>query len=191
MRFYDVDSGAIRINGEDIRSMDTKYLREKFGVVFQNDFISTDTIYENIRFGRELDENSVKVAAEYAMAANFISEKPEGYKTIVAVRGADLSGGQKQRLLIARALAAHPEILVLDDSSSALDYKTDASIRKELKEHFKETTTILIAQRISSIMTADSIIVMEDGQIVGVGTHEELISSCDIYKEIAESQMGE
>lgn len=191
MRFYDVNKGAIRINGEDIRSMDIKTLREKFGVVFQNDFISNDTIYENIRFGRELKEEDVKAAADYANASEYISEKPKGFDTVVAIRGADLSGGQKQRLLIARAMAAHPEILVLDDSSSALDYKTDASVRKELREHFKETTTIMIAQRISSIMSADAICVMEDGNIVGYGTHEELINSCDIYKEIAESQMSE
>lgn len=191
MRFYDVDQGAIRINGEDIRSMDIKALREKFGVVFQNDFISNDTIYENIRFGREITEEDVKKAANIANASEFISGKSGGFQSVVAIRGADLSGGQKQRLLIARALAAHPEILVLDDSSSALDYKTDASIRKELREHFKETTTILIAQRISSIMAADAICVMEDGNVVGYGTHEELINSCDIYKEIAESQMSE
>lgn len=191
MRFYDVDQGAIRINGEDIRSMDIKALREKFGVVFQNDFISNDTIYENIRFGREIAEEDVKKAANIANASEFISGKSGGFQSVVAIRGADLSGGQKQRLLIARALAAHPEILVLDDSSSALDYKTDASIRKELREHFKETTTILIAQRISSIMAADAICVMEDGNVVGYGTHEELINSCDIYKEIAESQMSE
>ncbi|WP_066714613.1 ABC transporter ATP-binding protein [Clostridium sp. Marseille-P299] len=191
MRFYDVNEGAIRINGEDIRSMDIKKLREKFGVVFQNDFISNDTIFENIRFGRDLKEEDVKVAADYANASEYISEKPKGFDTVVAIRGADLSGGQKQRLLIARAMAAHPEILILDDSSSALDYKTDAAVRKELREHFKETTTIMIAQRISSIMSADAICVMEDGNIVGYGTHEELINSCDIYKEIAESQMSE
>lgn len=191
MRFYDVDQGAIRINGEDIRSIDTKFLREKFGVVFQNDFISTDTIFENIRFGREIDADAVKSAAKYAKALDYINEKPEGFETLVAVRGADLSGGQKQRLLIARALAAHPEILILDDSSSALDYKTDASLRKELKEHFKETTTIMIAQRISSIMSANAICVLEDGAIVGYGTHEELMKNCDIYREIAESQMSE
>lgn len=191
MRFYDVDSGAIFINGQDIRSMDTKSLREKFGVVFQNDFISTETIYENIRFGRELERNQVEAAASYAMAEEFIKGKPQGFDTKVAVRGADLSGGQKQRLLIARALAAHPEILILDDSSSALDYKTDAALRKNIRQDFKDTTTIMIAQRISSIMQADHICVLEDGYIVGFGTHEELMESCDIYNEISRSQMGE
>lgn len=191
MRFYDVDSGSIRIGGKDIRSIDMKTLREKFGVVFQNDYISTSTIYSNIRFGRTLEEEEVTAAAGYAMAADFIAEKPEGFDTVVAVRGADLSGGQKQRLLIARALAAHPDILILDDSSSALDYKTDAMLRKEIREHFQDTTTIMIAQRISSIMSANQICVLEEGKIVGLGTHEELMASCDIYREIADSQMSE
>lgn len=191
MRFYDVDQGAIRINGQDVRSIDMKILRKKFGVVFQNDFISTDTLFENIRFGRDISETEIKAAADYAMATEFIEGKTDGFQTKVAVRGADLSGGQKQRLLISRALAAHPEILILDDSSSALDYKTDASLRKELQNHFKETTTIMIAQRISSIMSADHICVLEDGEIVGYGTHQELIESCDIYREISESQLEE
>lgn len=191
MRFYDVDSGAIYIDGQDIRSIETKELREKFGVVFQNDFISTDTIYENIKFGRNLEKADVEAAADYAMARDFIEGKASGFETKVAVRGADLSGGQKQRMIIARALAAHPEILILDDSSSALDYKTDAALRKNLREHFQETTTIMIAQRISFIMQADHICVLEDGEIVGYGTHEELIESCDIYNEISKSQMGE
>lgn len=191
MRFYDVNQGAIKINGQDVRAIDMKVLREKFGVVFQNDFISTDTIFENIRFGRDISEAKIKAAAEYAMATEFIEGKTEGFQTKVAVRGADLSGGQKQRLLISRALAAYPEILILDDSSSALDYKTDASLRKELQNHFKETTTIMIAQRISSIMSADHICVLEDGEIVGYGTHQELIESCDIYREISESQLEE
>lgn len=191
MRFYDVDQGAIRINGQDVRSIDMKVLRGKFGVVFQNDFISTDTLFENIRFGRDISEIEIKAAAKYAMATEFIEGKADGFQTKVAVRGADLSGGQKQRLLISRALASHPEILILDDSSSALDYKTDASLRKELENHFKETTTIMIAQRISSIMSADHICVLEDGEIVGYGTHQELIESCDIYREISESQLEE
>lgn len=191
MRFYDVDEGAVYIDGQDVRSIDMKKLREKFGVVFQNDFISTDTIYENIRFGRNLDDKAIKLAAKYAMATEFIEGKEEGFNTKVAVRGADLSGGQKQRMLISRAIAAHPEILILDDSSSALDYKTDAELRKNLMEHFKDTTTIMIAQRISSIIHADHICVLEDGYVVGYGTHEELIETCDIYKEINKSQMGE
>ena len=120
-----------------------------------------------------------------------MEEKGRGYENQVNIRGANLSGGQKQRILIARALAAHPDILILDDSSSALDYKTDAMLRKELKEHFADTTTIIVAQRISSVMHADQILVLEEGQMLGLGTHEELMESCDIYREIAASQMGE
>lgn len=191
MRFYDVGKGAIYINGEDIRSLEIRSLREKFGVVFQNDFISSDTIYENIRFGRKIGKSQVEDAAENAMAAEFISGKAEGFKTKLAARGTDLSGGQKQRLLIARALAAHPEILILDDSSSALDYKTDAALRKNLRENFQNTTSIIIAQRISSIMQADKICVMEDGAVVGYGTHEELMKNCEIYNEISKSQLDE
>lgn len=191
MRFYDVDSGAIYIDGEDIRSIDTKLLREKFGVVFQNDFISTDTIYENIRFGRNIEKNMIELATNYAMVSQFINEKSKGFDTNLAVRGANLSGGQKQRILIARALSAKPQILILDDSSSALDYKTDSILRKNIREHLEDTTTIMIAQRISSIMKADHICVLEDGCIVGYGTHDELIKSCDIYNEIKKSQMGE
>lgn len=191
MRFYDVDSGAIRINGKDVRSFERKELLQKFGVVFQNDFISADTIWENIRFGREIEDDDIMDAASYAKAINFIQDKPDGFKTVLAIKGANLSGGQKQRVLIARALAGNPEILILDDSSSALDYKTDAALRKELRNNFSDTCTIMIAQRVSSIMYADHIMVLDEGKIVGYGTHEELKESCSIYREISQSQMGE
>ncbi len=191
MRFYDVDSGAIRINGQDVRSIERKELMQKFGVVFQNDFISADTIFENIRFGREMEEDEIMEAASYAKALSFIQEKPEGFQSVLAIKGANLSGGQKQRVLIARALAGSPEILILDDSSSALDYKTDAALRKELRNNFPETSTIMIAQRVSSIMYADHIMVLDEGRIVGYGNHKELIENCSIYREISQSQMGE
>lgn len=191
MRFYDVDSGAIRINGKDVRSFERKELMQKFGVVFQNDFISADTIWENIRFGREIEDDDIMDAASYAKALNFIQDKPNGFRTVLAIKGANLSGGQKQRVLIARALAGNPEILILDDSSSALDYKTDAALRKELRNNFSDTCTIMIAQRVSSIMYADHIMVLDEGKIVGYGTHEELKESCSIYREISQSQMGE
>lgn len=191
MRFYDVDSGAIRINGKDVRSFERKELLQKFGVVFQNDFISADTIWENIRFGREIEDDDIMDAASYAKAINFIQDKPDGFRTVLAIKGANLSGGQKQRVLIARALAGNPEILILDDSSSALDYKTDAALRKELRNNFSDTCTIMIAQRVSSIMYADHIMVLDEGKIVGYGTHEELKESCSIYREISQSQMGE
>lgn len=191
MRFYDVDAGAIRINGQDVRAIERKELMQKFGVVFQNDFISADTIFENIRFGREMEEDEIMEAASYAKALSFIEDKPEGFQSVLAIKGANLSGGQKQRVLIARALAGGPEILILDDSSSALDYKTDAALRKELRNNFQETTTIMIAQRVSSIMYADHIMVLDEGRIVGYGSHKELKESCSIYSEISQSQMGE
>jgi ATP-binding cassette subfamily B protein len=191
MRFYDVDSGAIRINGRDVRSIERKELMQKFGVVFQNDFISADTIWENIRFGREMEDDDIMEAASYAKALSFIQDKPDGFQSVLAIKGANLSGGQKQRVLIARALAGSPEILILDDSSSALDYKTDAALRKELRSNFTETSTIMIAQRVSSIMYADHIMVLDEGEIVGYGNHKELKEGCSIYREISQSQMGD
>ncbi len=190
MRFYDVDNGSIRIDGNDIRSFDVKDLRKMFGVVFQNDTIFTDTIYENINFGRDLSEEEIMKAAEVAQAKEFILKEPEGIQTMLTPKGTNISGGQKQRLLIARALANHPDILILDDSSSALDYKTDATLRKDLKEHFQTTTNIIVAQRISSIMNCDSILVIEEGKMIGYGTHEELLNSVSVYQEIYHSQMG-
>ena len=189
MRFYDVDQGVIRIDGRDIRTVPLKTLRKKFGTVFQNDVIFEDTILENIKMGRKLSEEEVNDAILYARASEFVNEKG-GLDEELDIRGANLSGGQKQRLLIARALAAHPEILILDDSSSALDYKTDAALRKELREHFADTTCIVIAQRISSVMNADHIMVMDEGRMIGYGSHRDLMESCEIYREISSSQLG-
>lgn len=188
MRFYDVDKGAVRIDGRDVRTMGHKELRRRFGIVLQNDTIFEDTIMENISMGRELDSQAVMEAALYARAGEFVKEKG-GLLTKLDIRGANLSGGQKQRILIARALAAHPDILILDDSSSALDYKTDAALRKELREHFAQTTCVIITQRISSIMAADHIMVLDEGQIIGYGSHGQLMESCEIYREIGKSQM--
>ncbi len=190
MRFYDPDSGTISINGEDVRSIDAKRLHDMFGVAFQNDFIIADTIRENIDFGRGLSDEQIERAAEAAQASDFIAEKEGGYDYLLTVKGANLSGGQKQRLLIARALAASPDILVLDDSSSALDYKTDAKLRQAIAARYSDLTTIIIAQRISSIKHADRIIMMEDGKVLGYGTHEELLKSTPAYREISEAQMG-
>ena len=189
MRLYDVDRGSVMIDGKDIRRMDYHELRRKFGVVFQNDVIFEDSIQENIRVGRALTEEQVQEALLYAKAKEFVEGKG-GVTERLDIRGANLSGGQKQRILIARALAAHPEILILDDSSSALDYKTDAALRKELREHFTETSCIVVAQRISSVMSADHILVLEDGREIGYGTHDELMEHCQVYREIADSQMG-
>ena len=191
MRFYDPDQGQILIDGRDVRTIPPEELRPKFGVVFQNDFVAEGTIADNIRFFRPLTDEALSRAAEDAQALEFIQSKPGGMHAPVAVRGNNLSGGQKQRLLIARALAGAPEILVLDDASSALDYRTDARLRRALRSGYREVTTILVAQRVSSIRHCDHILVLSDGQVIGSGTHRELLESCEEYREIARTQMGE
>lgn len=191
MRLMDVDEGRVLIGGRDVRSFEKEELRSRFGVVFQNDTIFEDTIYENVRMGRQLDREEIVQALSYAQAEEFTQEKERSEGGMLDIRGANLSGGQKQRVLIARALAARPEILILDDSSSALDYRTDAMLRRQLKENFSGTTTILIAQRISSVMHADHILVLEDGEMIGYGTHEELLMGCAVYREISRSQTGD
>jgi len=191
MRFYDVTEGQILIDGTDIREIPLTTLRERFGVVFQNDVVFADTLRENIAFGRRMTDEEVKLAAEHALAAGFIEGKEERYLHKAAIKGADLSGGQRQRLLVTRALAGKPEVLLLDDASSALDYRTDAEIRKNVREQYGETTTILVAQRASSVMQMTNILVLEDGECIGYGTHEELMEQCEIYREIAEQQMGD
>ena len=190
MRYYDVSEGAIEIDGVDIRDYATSDLRAKFGVVFQNDTLFKDTIRENIRLGRPISDEKLTEAARRAQALDFINEQG-GLDAPVAIKGANLSGGQKQRLLIARALAGEPEILILDDSSSALDYKTDARLREEIRQHHGGATKIIVAQRISSIMHAEKILVMENGNVIAMGTHEELMRTCPLYREIGLSQIGE
>ncbi len=190
MRFYDVGTGTVSIGGRSVNSYTREELSSLFGVVFQNDFIFADTVYENISFARDIPEDEVRRAAKIAQAAEFIEALPDGYSHVLAPGGTNLSGGQRQRLLVARALAARPPILVLDDSSSALDYKTDANLRRALKEELSGTTVITVAQRVSSVMSSDVILVLEDGKIIGSGTHEELLISCPEYKEISDSQMG-
>ncbi len=190
MRFYDVGNGEIRINGRDIRSYTRKELRSMFGIAMQNDFLFADTIEENISFGRELSHEAVVRAAKLAQADDFISRFPEGYSHVIAQKGQDLSGGQRQRLFIARALAAEPDILILDDSSSALDYKTDAALRHAISEELSGKTVITVAQRVSSVKDCDLILVLDNGKIIGRGTHGELLESCQEYKEISDSQMG-
>lgn len=191
LRFYDADQGEIRIDGKRIDTIPYPELRGMFGVVFQNDYLMAASMEENIDFFRGLSEEQIGEAALHAQAEQFIREKEGNMDARVAVRGNNLSGGQKQRIMIARALAAKPRILVLDDASSALDYKTDARLRKELHTHFRDTTTITIAQRISSIQGADHILVLEDGKCIGYGSHRELLESCREYQLIYELQMGE
>ncbi len=190
MRFYDADSGTVRINGRDVRSYTSEELSAMFGVVFQNDFIYADTIEENIRFGRDIPSEDIIEAAKTAQAHDFISSFAEGYAHPVSTGGTNLSGGQRQRLLISRAIAAKPEILILDDSSSALDYKTDANLRAALGKSLPDSTVITVAQRVSSVKSCDLILVIEDGAIIGSGKHEELLKDCPEYKEISDSQMG-
>ena len=190
MGFYMPVEGSVRVAGKETGDYEPDALRRKFGTAFQNDIIFQDTLRENIDFGRGLTEEALRKAAGTAMILDFIDSLPEGLDHQAAIRGADLSGGQKQRILIARALAANPEILVLDDSSSALDYQTDASMRQAVSRNYPGTTTVLIAQRISSVMNMTHILVMDDGKCIGYGTHEELLKTCAPYREIYEVQMG-
>lgn len=190
IRFYDPDKGTVLVDGRDVRCIPREELCKKFGIAFQNDFIMANSIFENISFGRELTEEQVNRAIVLAQAKQMIDELPEGTGYRLTARGTNISGGQKQRMLIARAVAAEPEILILDDSSSALDYKTDASLRKALHSSLPDTTTVIIAQRISSIMNADLILVLDEGRIIGRGRHSELMESCPEYKLIADTQMG-
>lgn len=191
MRFYDPDKGQVLIDGRDVRTIPPEELRPKFGVVFQNDFVAEGTIADNICFFRPLSDEALTRAAEDAQALEFIENKSGKMNAPVAVRGNNLSGGQKQRLLIARALAGAPEILVLDDASSALDYRTDARLRRALRTNYRDVTTILVAQRISSIRHCDHILVLSDGQVIGSGAHQELMETCEEYRMIARTQMGE
>ena len=190
LRLYDPDSGSIHIDGQDIRTLDSDTLRKKFGIVFQNDFLAEGTIADNIRFFRDLDDKALETAARDAQA-EFIAEKEGGMDAEVVVRGNNLSGGQKQRLLIARALAANPEILILDDASSALDYRTDAELRRALRQNHRHTTTVLVAQRVSSLRHADLILVLDDGCVIGAGDHRTLMDTCESYRHIALTQMGD
>ncbi|MCI6817169.1 MAG: ABC transporter ATP-binding protein/permease [Clostridium sp.] len=190
IRFYDPDKGTVLVDGRDVRCISREELCKKFGIAFQNDFIMANSIFENISFGRDLTEEQVNRAIVLAQAKQMIDELPEGTGYRLTARGTNISGGQKQRMLIARAVAAEPEILILDDSSSALDYKTDASLRKALHSSLPDTTTVIIAQRVSSIMNADLILVLDEGSIIGRGRHSELMESCPEYKLIADTQMG-
>ena len=188
--FYDLDSGSIYIDGQDIYSIDKKALHAMFGTVMQNDFISADTVAENIRFGRDISDEDVMRAAALAQASDFIEGFAEGYERLLTAKGTNVSGGQRQRILIARALAGKPKILVLDDASSALDYKTDANLRRAIREGMQDTTTVVVAQRVSSVKHADHILVLDHGCVIGAGKHEELLLTCPAYKEISDSQMG-
>ncbi len=190
-RFYDVTSGSIKLDGHDVREYKTEDLRDAIGYVPQKGILFSGTIESNIKFSDEntSDENMER-AAEIAQATEFIDEKEEKYKSRIAQGGSNVSGGQKQRLQIARAIAKDPKVYIFDDSFSALDMKTDAKLREELKSVTGDATVIIVAQRISTILHADQILVLEDGKIVGKGTHEELLKNCDVYEQIARSQLS-
>lgn len=191
-RFYDIDSGSILVDGVDIRQMEQKNLRNKIGFVPQKAVLFTGTIAENIRYGKEdATDEEVRLAAEVAQATDFILNMKDGFDSVIAQGGTNVSGGQKQRLSIARALVRRPEIYLFDDSFSALDFKTDAKLRSALKDETTTSTLIIVAQRVSTIVDADQIIVLDKGRIAGVGKHGELLKTCEVYREIVYSQLSE
>ena len=191
-RFYDVTGGCVKIDGVDVRDMTQKDLRDRLGYVPQKGVLFSGTVDSNIRYGKtEISKDKVKKAAEVAQATEFIEAKPKQYVSPIAQGGSNVSGGQKQRLSIARAIAKEPEIFIFDDSFSALDFKTDSVLRKALKEYTKDATTVIVAQRISTIVHADQIIVLDEGKMAGIGTHKELMENCEVYRQIAMSQLSE
>ena len=191
-RFYDATQGTVKVDGVDVRKMTQHQLRECLGYVPQKGVLFSGTIDSNIRYGKEdISSEEVQQAAQIAQATEFIDTKPEKYNSPIAQGGTNVSGGQKQRLSIARAIAKKPEIFIFDDSFSALDFKTDSNLRKALKESTKDATTIIVAQRISTILNADQIIVLDEGRMAGIGTHKELMKNCEVYRQIAMSQLSE
>ena len=191
-RFFDVTEGEILLDGTDIREMDLKDLRERLGYVPQKGVLFSGTIDSNLRFGcDDAPEEQIRKAAEIAQATEFIEQKPERFQSHISQGGSNVSGGQKQRLSIARAIAKNPELYIFDDSFSALDFKTDAALRKALKASTKDATTLIVAQRISTIIHADQILVLDEGRIAGKGTHKELLKNCEVYRQIATSQLSE
>jgi len=191
-RFYDVSKGSISINGVDIRNISQEELRNMIGLVPQKAILFTGTIAENISFGNNtLNIDEIKRAAKIAQAARFIERMPNGYNSLIAQGGTNLSGGEKQRMSIARAIARHPDIFIFDDSFSALDFKTEAGLREALKDEIKDKTVLIVAQRVTTVMGADQIIVLDKGEIVGIGKHHELIKTSPVYKEIVVSQLAE
>jgi ATP-binding cassette subfamily B protein len=191
-RFYDVDSGKVMVDGVDVRELAQEDLRSRIGFVPQKAVLFTGTVADNIRYGnREAADVDVAQAATVAQAAEFIESMPDGYATMLSEGGLNLSGGQKQRLAMARALVRRPGIYVFDDSFSALDFTTDAKLRTALRGETRDATVIIVAQRVGSIMNADRIIVLDEGRVAGIGTHKELMDTCDVYREIVYSQLSE
>lgn len=191
-RFYDVTEGKITIDGKDIREVSQHDLRDRLGYVPQKGVLFSGDIASNILYGNpDGSEAEMEEAAQIAQAEEFISHKKKKYHSPIAQGGSNVSGGQKQRLSIARAIAKHPDIYIFDDSFSALDYKTDVTLRQALKQKTKDSTVIIVAQRISTILHAEQIIVLDDGKVAGIGTHKELLKNCETYYQIAASQLSE
>jgi ATP-binding cassette subfamily B protein len=190
-RFYDATGGEILINGVNVKDVSQHELREKIGYVPQKGVLFSGTIESNLKYGKkDATESEIEKAAAIAQATEFINSKPESFKTEISQGGTNVSGGQKQRLSIARAIAKDPEIYIFDDSFSALDFKTDAALRKALKNETSNSTVFIVAQRISTILNAEQIIVLDEGKVVGVGNHKELLNNCEVYKQIALSQLS-
>ena len=191
-RFYDVSEGEITLDGVDIRDVAQHELRDKVGYVPQKGVLFSGDIASNIMYGNpDGGEAQMIEAAEIAQATDFINEKSQKYESNISQGGANVSGGQKQRLSIARAIAKHPDLFIFDDSFSALDYKTDVTLRRALKEKTAESTVLIVAQRISTILHAEQIIVLDEGQVAGIGTHQQLLKNCEVYQQIAASQLSE
>ena len=189
-RFYDATEGTITLDGVDVRNMKLTELRDQMGYVPQKAVLFSGTIASNIKYAGNVSDEQMVHAAEIAQSADFIEEKPEKYNSPIAQGGSNVSGGQKQRLSIARAVASNPKVYLFDDSFSALDYQTDVNLRKALAEHAQNAAVIIVGQRIATVMHADTIIVLKDGEVDGMGTHEQLLNSCETYREIATSQLS-
>jgi ATP-binding cassette subfamily B protein len=191
-RFYDIQEGSIQVDGVDVREMSQEELRAKLGFVPQQAVLFTGTVADNIRYGKDdATQEEIEHAAATAQALDFITAMKDGFNSTVSQGGTNLSGGQKQRIAIARALVRKPEVYIFDDSFSALDFKTDAKLRRALKKETTKSTVIIVAQRVSTVLDADNIIVLDDGRIVGMGTHKELLKSSEVYREIVASQLSE
>ena len=190
-RFYDVTNGSILVDGVDIRDVDQKELRDKIGYIPQKGVLFSGTIESNLKYGEDnATLEDIEEASKIAQALEFIETKPDKYATEISQGGSNVSGGQKQRLSIARALVKKPEVYIFDDSFSALDFKTDSALRKAIKDNIKDATMIIVAQRISTIKDANQIIVLDEGNVVGIGTHKELLENCEVYNQIASSQLS-
>ncbi|KHF37637.1 putative multidrug export ATP-binding/permease protein [Paenibacillus sp. P1XP2] len=191
-RFYDAESGSVLVDGRDVKEMTQEELRAKIGYVPQKAVLFTGTIADNLRYGKaDATDEELRRAADIAQATEFISKMKDGFESEISQGGTNVSGGQKQRLSIARALVRKPEIYLFDDSFSALDFKTDAKLRAALKEVTGDATVLIVAQRASTVMDADRIIVLDEGRVAGIGKHRELMETCDVYREIVSSQLSE